>query len=138
MLAFWNNQNLKPSVARKQTVKHTHFVCLTASFLATGGFVKLFHKIPWFFHDYSGFIKFHDFSMHGTVLVIFQVFHDFQSLWEPWRNNCQMGKKIIMIFHSNHFLSIKHLYLALVVVKTKIAKIWDHKIQFKIQLHKKQ
>ena len=22
--------------------------------------------------------------MHGTFLVIFQIFHDFQSLWEPW------------------------------------------------------
>ena len=22
--------------------------------------------------------------MHGTFFVIFQVFHDFQSLWEPW------------------------------------------------------
>ena len=51
--------------------------CPTASFLAIGGFVKLFHKIPWFFHDYPGFSKFQDFSMHGTFLVIFQVFHDF-------------------------------------------------------------
>ena len=24
--------------------------------------------------------------MRGTFLVIFQVFHDFQSLWEPWNN----------------------------------------------------
>ena len=32
-------ENLKPPVARS-------FVQLTASFLATGGFVKLFHKIP--------------------------------------------------------------------------------------------
>ena len=30
------------------------------------------------------FFKFHDFSMHGTFLGIFQVFDDFQSLWEPW------------------------------------------------------
>ena len=41
-------------------------MCLTASFLATGGFVKLFHKIQWFFHNYLGFFKFHDLSMHGT------------------------------------------------------------------------
>ena len=47
---------------------------LTASFLATGGFVKLFHKIPWFFYDYSGFFKFHDFSMHGTFLKWFSRF----------------------------------------------------------------
>ena len=36
---------IKP-VARKLAVRHTIFVCLTASFLGTGGFVKLFHKIP--------------------------------------------------------------------------------------------
>ena len=30
------------------------------------------------------FFKFHDFSMHGAFfLLIFQVIHDFQSLWEP-------------------------------------------------------
>ena len=52
-------------------------LCPTASFLATGGLVNLFHKIPLFFHDYSGFFKFHNFSMHGTFLVFFQVFHDF-------------------------------------------------------------
>ena len=53
---------------------HTKRVCLTASVLATSGFIKLFHKIPWFFHDYSGIFKFHDFPG----------FEDFQSLWEPW------------------------------------------------------
>ena len=46
MNAFSNYQNLKPPVARKLAVRHTSFVCLKASFLATGGFVKLFHKIP--------------------------------------------------------------------------------------------
>ena len=64
---FWNKYNLKPSVARKLAVKHTSFVCMTVSFLPSGGFVKLFHIIPWFFHDYSGFFKFHDFSMHGFL-----------------------------------------------------------------------
>ena len=39
-------QNLKPPVARKLAVRHASFACLTGSFLATGGFVKLFHKIP--------------------------------------------------------------------------------------------
>ena len=63
-------ENLKPPVARK----HRSFVCLTASFLATGGFVKLFHKIQLFFHDYSGFFKFHDFSMHGTFFLDFPGF----------------------------------------------------------------
>ena len=46
MHAFGNDKNLKPSVARKLAVRHTSFVCLTASSLATGGFVKLIHKIP--------------------------------------------------------------------------------------------
>ena len=31
----------------------------------------------------QGFFKFHDFSIYGTFLMIFQVFHDFQCLWEP-------------------------------------------------------
>ena len=78
-----NNLSLKPPVARKLDVRHTSFVCLTASFLAAGGFFKLLHIIPGFYQYYSGFFQFHDFSMHGTFLVIFQVFHDFQSLWEP-------------------------------------------------------
>ena len=64
-------KKFKPPVARKLAVRHTNFACLTATFLATGGFVKLFHKIPWFFHDYSGFFKFHDFSRHGTFFSWF-------------------------------------------------------------------
>ena len=47
----------KPPIARKLAVRHTSFVCLTASILATGGFIKLFHKFSRFFHDYSGFFK---------------------------------------------------------------------------------
>ena len=44
------------------------------------------------FYDYSSFFKFHDFSMHGFLCVIFQVFHDFQSLWEPlFLNVCYLG-----------------------------------------------
>ena len=36
---------MKPPVARKVAVRHTSFVCLTASFLATGGFkFKLFQN----------------------------------------------------------------------------------------------
>ena len=46
MYAFENHLNLKPQVARKLAVRHTSLVCLTVSFQATGGFVKLFHKIP--------------------------------------------------------------------------------------------
>ena len=36
---------IKP-VVRKLAVRHTSFMCLTTSFMATGGFVKLFYKIP--------------------------------------------------------------------------------------------
>ena len=39
-------RNAAPPLARKLAVRHTSFVCLTASFMATGGFVKLYHKIP--------------------------------------------------------------------------------------------
>ena len=36
---------MKPPVARKLAVRHTKFVCLAASFLATGGFMlKLFQN----------------------------------------------------------------------------------------------
>ena len=48
--AFWDNQNLKPPVARKLAIRHTSFVCLTASFLATGSFSS------------NSFTKFLDFS----------------------------------------------------------------------------
>ena len=69
----------KPQVAGKQAVRHTSYLCVWQLvfwllFLATGGFVKLFHKFPWFFHDYSGFFKFHDFSMHGTFFSWFSRF----------------------------------------------------------------
>ena len=41
-------------------------------------FVKLFHTILWFFHDYSCFFKFHDLSMYGTL------FSDFPGFpWDP-------------------------------------------------------
>ena len=84
MNAFWNNKSLKPPAARKLAVRHTNLVCLTASFLATGGFVKLFNKIQWFFHDYLGFFSNSMiFPCMELFLVIFQVFHDSQSLWEP-------------------------------------------------------
>ena len=74
-----------PPVTRKLAVRHTNFVCLTASFLATGGFVKLFNKFHDFFHDYSVvvFLNSMIFPCMELFLVIFQVFHDFQSLWEP-------------------------------------------------------
>ena len=42
------------------------------------------------------FFKFHDFTMHGTFLVIFQVFHDFQSLCEPCYNTKTSIKEVII------------------------------------------
>ena len=35
---------MKPPVARKLAVRHTQLLCLTASFLATGGFTFLFFQ----------------------------------------------------------------------------------------------
>ena len=54
--------------------------CPTTSFLATVGLVKLFHKIPWFFHDYSGFLKFHDFFHAWNCLSDFPGFPWFPEL----------------------------------------------------------
>ena len=67
-------------------------MCLTASFLATGG--QLVFWLPVVVSNY--FTKFHDFSMivqgfSNSMIFpcmehfceIFQVFHDFKSLWEP-------------------------------------------------------
>ena len=71
-------KNLKPPVARKLPVRHTKCVCLTASFLATGGFIKLFHKIPWFFHDYSGF--FFTNSMIFPCMELFSWFSRFSMI----------------------------------------------------------
>ena len=61
-------------------------MCPTASFLATGGFAKLFHKIPRFFYDYSVFLKFHDFSMQGTFFSDFSGFPLFPELMETLIN----------------------------------------------------
>ena len=41
---FFLNNLTKLPVARKLDVRHTKLVCLTVSFLATGGFVKLFQN----------------------------------------------------------------------------------------------
>ena len=49
IIKTWNTSSQKTSC-------RTH-KCPTATFLATGGLIKLFHKIPWFFHDYSVFFQ---------------------------------------------------------------------------------
>ena len=59
-----------------KTSWRTGHKCPTASFLATGGFVKLCYKIPWYFHDYSGFFQISWF-FHAEI-----VFSDFPGF--PW------------------------------------------------------
>ena len=78
MHAFWNIKNLKPPGARKKAVRHVSDSW--ASFLAIGGFVILYHKIPWFFHDYSGFSNSMIFPCMELFLVIFQGFPWFPEL----------------------------------------------------------
>ena len=56
------------------------------------------------FHDFSMIIqvfsKIHDFFIRGTFFVIFQVFREFQSLWEPSRL-----QSVIVVFSGHaHFL----------------------------------
>ena len=66
---FCVSDSLKPPVARKLAFRHTNFVCLTASFLATGGFVKLFHKISmtsqWLFSWFSNSMIFPCMELFG-------------------------------------------------------------------------
>ena len=63
------------TISSQKTSCQTLKFCMSdTSFRATGGFIKLFHYIPLFFHDYSVFFKFHDFSMHGTFGGDFQGF----------------------------------------------------------------
>ena len=64
---------MKPPVARKLAARHTKLLCLTTSFLDTGSFIKLFHKIPCFLHDYSGFLNSMIFPCMELLSVIFQV-----------------------------------------------------------------
>ena len=53
IMDFFLNILVKPPVARKLAVRHTKLVCLTASFLATGGFTKLFQNACMVYkHDY--------------------------------------------------------------------------------------
>ena len=76
-------QNFKPPLARKLAVRHASFACLTASFLATVVSSNYFTK----FHDFSMIIQAFSNSMIFPCMELFflilQVFHDFQSSWEP-------------------------------------------------------
>ena len=70
----------------------------------------------------QGFFKFHDFSMHGTVLVIFQVFHDFQRLWEPCiretsQASCYLTDKICLsIFVEGHLVTISTKLFSILII----------------------
>ena len=92
--------NLKPPVARKLAVRHTKLVCLTASFLSTGGFVKLFHKIQWFSMIIQVFFKFHDFSMHGTLFCDFPGFPWFPELVGTLCNRQYLEHKVVITLQS--------------------------------------
>ena len=90
----------KKTVARKLAVRHTSFVCVTASFLATGGFIKIFHKVPWFFHDYSVVVFLN--SMIFPCMELFSRFSRF-SMISRARGNPVMCFKLAseqMIFSS--------------------------------------
>ena len=55
-------------------------------------------------HATKFFFKFHDFSMHGTFFLIFQVFHDFQSLWEPVKSGFPQNSPNILPGKTNYTL----------------------------------
>ena len=52
-------------VARKLAVRHTKLVCLTASFLATGGYFKIHAGLPACLFQYITVAAFHIYALHG-------------------------------------------------------------------------
>ena len=81
------------------------------SFLATGGFFKLFKK----FHDFSMLIQVFSNSMIFPCMelffVIFQVFHDFQSLWESCKQTeVQVKEQCLLEGNYNHATSNLAIY----------------------------
>ena len=62
---------LEMTSSQKLIVRHMSFVCLTASFLATGGFFKLFHKIPWLSMIIQGFF------LNSMIFPCLDLFCDF-------------------------------------------------------------
>ena len=71
------------SIYMSMLIDSASFVCLTTTFLATGGLSNYFTQ----FYDFSMIIHVFSNSMiypcMELFLVIFQVFHEIQSLWEP-------------------------------------------------------
>ena len=97
-------QKLKLETTSSQKTSCWTHKCPIASFLAAGGFVILFHEIPWFFHDYSVFFSNSMIFPCMELLVIFQVFHDFQSLWEPCvEKNRDLSSTLSDPFFRSHF-----------------------------------
>ena len=74
MHAFWNNQNLKPPVARKLAVRHTSYWLLVD---LSNNFTK--------FHDFSMIIQFYFLNsmIFPDMELFWVIFQAFQSLWEP-------------------------------------------------------
>ena len=46
-------QNLKPPIARKLAIRRTIFVCLTASFLPTGGYKFCLFQNAWLVYKHA-------------------------------------------------------------------------------------
>ena len=72
---FFNNL-IKPPVARKLAFRHTSFVCLTASFLAIGGFnfqvliiSKCMHGLQACLFKYITVAAFGIYALHGEDLA---------------------------------------------------------------------
>ena len=66
---YFEKKLILKQVAQWATISH-----LGTSFLATGGYVILFHKFYDFSMTIQVFSKFHDFSMHGTFFRDFPGF----------------------------------------------------------------
>ena len=87
-VCIWKKLKLKTTSSQKTSCRTLK--CPTASFLATGGFIKLFHKIPWFsndnqifqipwfFHAWNFFSDFPGFpwfpELVGTLLIPLNVY----------------------------------------------------------------
>ena len=109
-------------------------MCLTVSFLATGGFVNLFHKIPWFSMIIQAFSNPMIFPCMDFFFMIFQIFFDFPSLWEHCRTH--LYKRILPYVRGckNIFTSVE---LCSIVFKTAHWEIYIHCNQGQLERFKK-
>ena len=87
---------LETPSSQKTSYKTHKFCVVTATFLATGGFVKLFHKISWFFHDYSVFFPwFHDFFHAWNFFCDFSWFPELVGTLLTNNESCLCNKYIV-------------------------------------------